>query len=73
MFNTQKDKLKYLREMCRKNNMTFKKDNYTYLNGQDSYKIVNRTTGDTIYSLLSVDDSYDFVMNGGQYEHKYYD
>lgn len=71
MLTPKKDKLKYIRNVCRKNNMTFKKDDYTYLNGQDSYKIINRTTGELIYSLLSIDDSYNYVINGGYYEHKY--
>lgn len=59
-----KDKLDYLKNKCKKYNLTFKKSEYSLINGLTCYKIVN-SDGHTIRDLLTVNSAYDEEMQSG--------
>lgn len=63
MYKTKQDKLKAIRAYCKERNATFKRSNH-YLNNVLAWHIVSRTTGETLARNLTIDSSYECIMNG---------
>ena len=57
-YTTQKDKLKYLRAVCRKNGLIFKKQN-AYINGEQAYLIEHKKTGCILSQNHTIKSAYD--------------
>ena len=58
LLTTQKDKLKYLRKVCKDNGLVFKKDNNYWLNNKACYMIADRETGKRVSSYHTIDSAY---------------
>lgn len=63
MYTTQKDKLKYLRKVCRDNGLVFKVNNNYWLNNKTVYMIVEKETGNIVSNYHTIDSAYDNEMN----------
>lgn len=63
MYMTQKDKLKYLRKVCRNNGLVFKVNNNYWLNGKATYKIADKDTGNIVSNNHTIDSAYDNEMS----------
>lgn len=61
-YTTQKDKLKYLRKVCRENGLVFKKDKNYWLNNNACYHIADRKTGKIVSNYHSINSAYDNEM-----------
>ncbi len=62
-YTTQKDKLKYLRKVCRDEGLIFKRNNNFWLNDKAVYMIEDRETGEIISNFLSIESAYDSEIN----------
>lgn len=60
---TKQDKLKYIRAHCKEHGATFKRSNH-YLNNVLAWHIISRTTGETLARNMTIDDSYERIING---------
>ena len=60
---TKQDKLKHIRSYCKERNATFKRSSHYIINAL-AWLIVDRTTGETLARSLTIDDSYDRIING---------
>lgn len=65
LLTTQKDKLKYLRKVCKENGMTFKKNDSFWLNGKNCYMVVDRKSGEVLSRNMTISEAYDLEMNCG--------
>ena len=59
----KQDKLKYIRAYCKAQGATFKRSNH-YLNNVLAWHIISRTTGETLARNMTIDDSYERIING---------
>ena len=53
-----RDKLDYLKHKCKENNLTFKKDNYSLINGLTCYKILD-SKGNILRDLITINNAFD--------------
>ena len=60
---TKQEKLKYIRAYCKAQGATFKRSNH-YLNNALAWHIVDRTTGETLARNMTINDSYERIING---------
>lgn len=60
---TKQDKLKAIRAYCKAQGATFKRSNH-YLNNALAWHIVSRATGETLARNMTIDDSYERIING---------
>ena len=65
LLTTQKDRLKYLRKVCKENGLVFKKDDNYWLSDKACYMIVDRETGEKVSSYYTIDSAYLNEMNTG--------
>lgn len=63
LLTTQKEKLKYLRKICKDNGLVFKKDNNYWLNSKACYHIVDRETGKKVSSYHTLESAYSEEIN----------
>lgn len=63
MYKTKQDKLKEIRAYCKAHGATFKRSNH-YLNNVLAFHIVSRSTGQTLARNLTIDSSYECIING---------
>lgn len=63
MYKTKQDKLKAIRAYCKAHGATFKRSSH-YLNNVLAWHIVSRTTGETLARNMTIDDSYERIING---------
>lgn len=59
MYTTQKDKLKYLRKVCRDNGLIFKVNKNYWLNDKTVYMIVDKYNGNIVSNYHTIDSAYD--------------
>ena len=62
-YYTKQDKLKYIRAYCKAQGATFKRSNH-YINNVLAWHIISRTTGETLARNMTIDDSYERIING---------
>ena len=60
---TKQDKLKYIRAYCKARGATFKRSKH-YLNNVLAWHIISRATGETLARNMTIDDSYERIING---------
>lgn len=60
---TKQDKLKYIRAYCKAQGATFKRSKH-YINNVLAWHIVDRATGETLARNMTIDDSYERIING---------
>ena len=59
MHTTQKDKLKYLRKVCRDNGLIFTVTSNYRLSGKKTYKIIDKDKGYIVSSNHTIESAYD--------------
>lgn len=59
----KQDKLKYIRAYCKAQGATFKRSKH-YINNALAWHIISRTTGETLAHNMTIDDSYERIING---------
>ena len=60
---TKQEKLKAIRAYCKAQGATFKRSNH-YINNSLAWHIVSRSTGYILADNMTINDSYDRVING---------
>ena len=60
---TKQDKLKAIRAYCKAQGATFKRSNH-YINNVLAWSIISRETGETLARNMTIDDSYERIING---------
>ena len=60
---TKQDKLKYIRAYCKAQGATFKRSSH-YLNNVLAWHIISRATGENLARNMTINDSYERIING---------
>lgn len=65
LLTTQKDRLKYLRKVCKDNGLVFKRDTNYWLSNKPCYMITDRETGNILSRYYTIDSAYLNEINTG--------